>query len=1048
MAAQAPTSTVQLVLDSGLFDPEWYAATAGCSTDPVEAATHYLETGCAQGHTAHPLFDHRHLMKRYADVIGDHNPLVAYLSDPRMATASTQPLMAYRSYQRAHREASRYPRGVTRHYLERGAAQGFEPAPWYRPDTAAEPEGLADWMRARRREWVQRRQVTTSPWVAEPPVADTAHRELPAATPGAPLVSVVVPTGAPTPDLAAGLDSVLQQTLRDLEVLVVHPAARGAEVAEVVDRLGDDRVRLLATDGPDRSAALAAGAAAATGSWVAFCPPTCDWLPEHLAGVVGLAAAEGAEAAYDVVERLSGDDVPWYCVGPVTSERSLVGVQGHPAGLVVRRDVLVELGGVDAEVHCAALHDLELRLLGRGPVPVLQRVGARTSAAREAAAVAATPLRDRPRTDVEQLPSWHQVVLHRHLVDWSAPVEPVDDLVSVVVPTHADHRLTRQAVLRVSEAYDAALAAWEATGGTDDPPTRVEVVVVDNGCPADEAVALDSLPLEFPIARVLHQPVNRGFALGNDLALPSTSGRVVVFLNNDTEVRTGWLEPLVAALDDPTVHGAQSLLIYPSGSIQSAGIAFPATGGVPHVLLQGFPVEDAEGIEHERFSACTAASLAMRRADVLALGGFDPLFHNGMEDVDLGLRMCRLRPGRFTVRPDSLVLHHESRAPGRFERSLVNRRLLLDRYRDDVPRDDVRLWGSRGYDVVGHEVRQVVSRDRRVSVPEPVLTRSLRADVREGVPRLRWALKNPAPAGPEAERWGDTHFARRLAAALRRLGQEVVIDHRAEFERSTGRFDDVVLVLRGVGPYNPVFGQVSLCWLISHPEMMSRRESVAYDRVFAASTVWARRMSAAWDVRIDPLLQATDAELFHPDRGRPDTGHSLLFVGSSRKVLRPLVGAAVERGLPLSIVGNQWDGLVPARYVKSEYLANDEVGEAYRRAGVVLNDHWEDMREEGFLSNRLFDAAASGARVVTDDVAGLDGLFGRSVQVAHDGDELAALVTRPDLDAVFGSDAERRDVAARVARDHSFDARARTLLDAATELGAGRFDVRRRDASD
>ncbi|GMA87207.1 hypothetical protein GCM10025868_24570 [Angustibacter aerolatus] len=82
----------------------------------------------------------------------------------------------------------------------------------------------------------------------------------------------MVPTGAPTPDLAAGLDSVLQQTLRDLEVLVVHPAARGAEVAEVVDRLGDDRVRLLATDGPDRSAALAAGAAAATGAWVAFCP--------------------------------------------------------------------------------------------------------------------------------------------------------------------------------------------------------------------------------------------------------------------------------------------------------------------------------------------------------------------------------------------------------------------------------------------------------------------------------------------------------------------------------------------------------------------------------------------------------------------------------------------------------------------------------------------------------------------------------------------------------------------------------------------------------
>ena len=123
-------------------------------------------------------------------------------------------------------------------------------------------------------------------------------------------------------------------------------------------------------------------------------------------------------------------------------------------------------------------------------------------------------------------------------------------------------------------------------------------------------------------------------------------------------------------------------------------------------------------------------------------------------------------------------------------------------------------------------------------------------------------------------------------------------------------------------------------------------------------------------------------------------------------------------------------------------MANDEVGEAYRRAGVVLNDHWDDMREEGFLSNRLFDAVASGARVISDDAAGLNGLFGRSVQVVEGAQELSRLVHTPDLDTVFGDDAERRAVAASVHRDHSFDARARTLLEAAVQLGAARFDVR------
>ena len=42
----------------------------------------------------------------------------------------------------------------------------------------------------------------------------------------------------------------------------------------------------------------------------------------------------------------------------------------------------------------------------------------------------------------------------------------------------------------------------------------------------------------------------------------------------------------------------------------------------------------------------------------------------------------------------------------------------------------------------------MVSNDRRVSVPEPVLAKRVVTDVREGLPALRWALKNPAPAGP------------------------------------------------------------------------------------------------------------------------------------------------------------------------------------------------------------------------------------------------------------------------------------------------------------
>jgi spore maturation protein CgeB len=190
-------------------------------------------------------------------------------------------------------------------------------------------------------------------------------------------------------------------------------------------------------------------------------------------------------------------------------------------------------------------------------------------------------------------------------------------------------------------------------------------------------------------------------------------------------------------------------------------------------------------------------------------------------------------------------------------------------------------------------------------------------------------------------------------------------------------------------------------------------------------------------VSIEPLLQATDPDLFRPDRAEPDTGHEILFVGGSRGEQRPMVQDAIEAGLPLAVFGSQWGDFIPASFVRGEFVPNHELGALYAAAGVVLNDHWPDMRREGFVSNRLFDAVACGARVVSDDVAGLGDLFGASVQVVHDAAELGTLLRGGDLDRVFGTLAERRAVAERVRREHTFLQRARRLLDVALEVRAG-----------
>jgi spore maturation protein CgeB len=99
---------------------------------------------------------------------------------------------------------------------------------------------------------------------------------------------------------------------------------------------------------------------------------------------------------------------------------------------------------------------------------------------------------------------------------------------------------------------------------------------------------------------------------------------------------------------------------------------------------------------------------------------------------------------------------------------------------------------------------------------------------------------------------------------------------------------------------------------------------------------------------------------------------------------------------------------------------------------VVLNDHWDDMREQGFYSNRLFDAAACGARIVSDHLDGLEELFGGLARTFSDAAGLVALVRA--VPEGFPDDARRRELAERVSAEHSFDARARTLVDEALRL--------------
>lgn len=291
----------------------------------------------------------------------------------------------------------------------------------------------------------------------------------------------------------------------------------------------------------------------------------------------------------------------------------------------------------------------------------------------------------------------------------------------------------------------------------------------------------------------------------------------------------------------------------------------------------------------------------------------------------------------------------------------------------------------------------------------------------------RWALKICAPPGRAGAVWGDTHFALGLARALRRRGHDVVIDAFGAARRGSAYLDDVSVVIRGPYRIVPPDTGVRLEWIISHPDDITAREVADFDRVFAASRRWARAASERFRAHIEPLLECTDVDQFHPS-GLP-RGEDIVFVGTARGIARPSVVAPLAAGIDVKVYGPDWRPFIPASAVVAQSIRNADLPARYETASIVLNDQWPAMREQGFIAMRPFDAVAVRGRVISESVDEIEDIFQGAVVAYRDAEDLVRLL-RTDPATLFPGEEELSRIAAYVREHHSFDARADVLAEA------------------
>lgn len=294
-------------------------------------------------------------------------------------------------------------------------------------------------------------------------------------------------------------------------------------------------------------------------------------------------------------------------------------------------------------------------------------------------------------------------------------------------------------------------------------------------------------------------------------------------------------------------------------------------------------------------------------------------------------------------------------------------------------------------------------------------------------PALTVRIKISTPNLKEAPAWGDYHFSRSLQTSFEKLGIIAATDTHDDWYDHPD--EDVVIALRGRHRLKVDPNKINIMWLISHPDRIPVEEYRDYDHIAVASDIYAKGLRNMGLPSVSVLHQATDAALFGtPELLESERKPACLFVGNSRREYRTMVKWGIQQNIPLELYGGGWDGVLPAEAVRALNVPNAALPEFYAGHLIVLNDHWDSMRDNGFLSNRLFDASATGAPIITDEVRGLAEVFADTINVADTPERFAELVQDclADPGPWMARAARARDI---VLGAHTFDHRAQQLAD-------------------
>ena len=493
-----------------------------------------------------------------------------------------------------------------------------------------------------------------------------------------PRFSVLTPVHNPAASvLTAMIASITAQSYTDWELILVNDGSV-PEIAEVCDQAAHLDQRIRVHHRTERGGIVAASndaLAMATGEFCVLVDHDDLLEPDALAQVQ--AAAEmfcEMDYCYSDEDLWSPDGRPYQPFTKPAWSPERLRSQNYCSHLsVMRREVMVAVGGFRAEFEGSQDHDLVLRVTeqARQVVHIPEvlyhwRVGATSVAAGHSDAKGYAFEAGRAA-----------VADHCARIGWDATVELTQDpgvyrinravpdvLTSIIIPT----RGSSSVVWGVNRVH--LISAM--TSVVSHTSRRIEfVIVADTATPEEVRNAAVRAAGPHPI-RIIEFPEEFNFSAKVNLGSLYSAGEVLLLLNDDIEVITEeFLDPMLPYVMDPDVGAVGAQLLFEDGRIQHGGQVYNHN---PRHAYWGWP-RDTEGMGMSmrviRECAGVTAACMMIRAEVFdQMGGFCTDLPSNFNDVDFNLKLAAAGYRRIWT-PHSELYHFESvtRAPAQVDRA-------------------------------------------------------------------------------------------------------------------------------------------------------------------------------------------------------------------------------------------------------------------------------------------------------------------------------------------------------------------------------------------